>query len=243
MASKPFLAGMALGGLAFKPQLCVLLPIFILAGRHWRVALGASVLICVWTLASLALFGFESWLAFFETLSTTRHVIMDQQGFGFERMQTVFSAVRLLVGPVSAAYALQIVSTLAVMIVVFWLGRKNIDHRLQSAGLLASVLLATPYAFDYDMMVIAPAIAFFASYGLERGFRAYEKSVMTLAWFVPFVARGLAHVTPLPIGVLSTVILLVLIVQRAHLERQSGEALLQPHDFGPVAGPVPWRQP
>jgi len=133
-------------------------------------------------------------------------------------MQTVFAAMRLTVGPVRIAYASQIASTVAVIVLVCWLWRKQIDQRLQSAGLLAAVLLATPYAFDYDMIVVAPAIGFFASYGLEHGFHAYEKSAMAFAWFVPLVARGVAYVTALPIGVLSTLILLVLIVQRARLD-------------------------
>jgi alpha-1,2-mannosyltransferase len=39
-------------------------------------------------------------------------------------------------------------------------------------------MLATPYSVNYDMMVLAPAIAFFAVDGLDRGFAPWEKTIL-----------------------------------------------------------------
>ena len=50
-------------------------------------------------------------------------------------------------------------------------------------------MLATPYTFDYDMVVLAPAIAFIAVDGLARGFGPWEKTALAALWLVPLLAR------------------------------------------------------
>ena len=42
-------------------------------------------------------------------------------------------------------------------------------------------MLATPYSLDYDLMLLAPAIAFLAADGLARGFAPWEKTALALA--------------------------------------------------------------
>src|SRR5260370_22471772 len=39
---RPITAGILIGALAFKPQLALLLPVALIAGRHWRAVLAAS---------------------------------------------------------------------------------------------------------------------------------------------------------------------------------------------------------
>ena len=47
----------------------------------------------------------------------------------------------------------------------------------------------TPYSLDYDMVILAPASAFFVSYRLEREKVAWEEMVLTVARASPLVAR------------------------------------------------------
>jgi hypothetical protein len=49
-------------------------------------------------------------------------------------------------------------------------------------GFLTAALLATPYVLDYDLVVLAVAIAFFARHGLQHSFRNYEISLLAAAW-------------------------------------------------------------
>ena len=53
-------------------------------------------------------------------------------------------------------------------------------------------MLATPYSLDYDLMLLAPAIAFLAADGFARGFAPWEKTVLAALWIVPLVARSVA---------------------------------------------------
>ena len=63
-------------------------------------------------------------------------------------------------------------------------------------------MLTTPYALDYDMMVLGPALAFMVMHGLERGFAPFEKTLLALVWVVPLLARCLGMATHVPVGVL-----------------------------------------
>jgi len=51
------------------------------------------------------------------------------------------------------------------------------------------------------MMLLAPAIAFFAADGVAHGFRPWEKTALAALWLIPLVARSAAHLTFIPLGV------------------------------------------
>ncbi|SEE56857.1 Protein of unknown function [Rhizobiales bacterium GAS188] len=218
---RPLLAGMLFGCLAYKPQFCVLLPVALIAGRHWRASLAAAAMLAVMTLATLLAFGSETWMAFLDSLPFSRQVIIEQGNTGFEKFQTVFGALRLLGGPIPLAYVLQSTSTIAVAAIVALLWWTGAERRLRSAALMAATLLATPYALDYDMMILGPAIAFLASYGLENGFRPHEKLLLGCVWCVPLLARSTAQYASIPIGVICIALLFVAAVSRALSDRRS----------------------
>jgi alpha-1,2-mannosyltransferase len=71
---------------------------------------------------------------------------------------------------------------------------------------------------DYDLMLLAPAIAFLAADGASRGFDRYEKTALAALWLVPLVARGVAQVTLLPLAVPVMLFTFALLLHRAMTE-------------------------
>jgi hypothetical protein len=55
---------------------------------------------------------------------------------------------------------------------------------------------------DYDLMVLALAIAFTVKAGFAGGFRDYEISVLAAAWIAPLLSRSVAGATYVPLGLL-----------------------------------------
>lgn len=204
---RPVLAGVLLGLLAYKPQFALAIPVALLAGRHWRTIAAASVTVMLATLAAYIAFGPEPWLAFAANLAFTRHVVLEMGGLEAYKLQSAFSAVRLAGGSVPLAYATQAATSFVGLAGLALLWRGDADGRLKLAGLIVASLLATPYAMDYDMTMLGPALAALASYGVERGFRPYGKSVLALAWVMPLGARPLALATSVPFGVLVMAVL------------------------------------
>jgi len=222
LKARPVMAGVCFGLLAYKPQVGLLIPLALLASRSWRALLAAGLTVIVQFAATTALFGIEVWRAFLGSLAFSRAVVLEQGGGGWEKMQSVFAAIRALGGSIPLAYAGQGAALLAGAAVVVWLYGRRADFRLAGAALLTAALLATPYCMDYDMLVIAPALALFASIITERGALPYEKAIMALAFVAPLLARPLGSVAPIPLGIFSMAALLAMIARRGWVERGRG---------------------
>lgn len=200
---RPLIAGVVFALLAYKPQFALALPLALVVGRQWRAIAAAAAALAVITLASVLAFGLESWRAFFASLAFTRDVVIEQGATGFEKIQSVFAAVRLMGGDVPTAYAWQSAAAVAALAALAWLWRSGADARVKAAGAICATLLSTPYSLDYDMMALAPAIALLVAHGVEKGFKPFEKSVLVLAYAAPLVARPVAMALPLPLGVIA----------------------------------------
>src|ERR1700685_2014693 len=118
-------------------------------------------------------------------------------------------------GPISLAYALQGVAIAVIAAALAWLWRSAASYPLKAAALCLGTILATPYTFDYDMMVLAPAIAFLAADGFARGFGPWEKTALAALWLVPLVARSVAQASLSPLGVPAMLMIFVVVLRRA----------------------------
>jgi alpha-1,2-mannosyltransferase len=214
LEKRPWLAGVLLGCLAYKPHLGLVLPLILLAGGHWRAIGGAAGAVVVLCAASVAAFGLEPWHAFLASGDVTRTVLLEAGSAGWFKIQSIFSAVRGWGGSVALAYAVQGVVSLAVLagLGAAWLAGSG---RRAKAAACIGVLLVTPYVMDYDMAVLAPALAFLAAEGLPRGFRPYEKSLMAAAWAVPLFARVAAQHLHLPLAQIVMLLLFVATLKAA----------------------------
>jgi alpha-1,2-mannosyltransferase len=216
--ARPIAAGVLFGLLAYKPQFGLLIPLVLLVTGRWRVIAAAAATVLAGVAVTLALFGPKVWLAFAEFAAFTRFVVLEAGDTGWEKIQSLFSAVRSWGAAVEMAYAAQSALALMVAVTLIWLWRSRAASELKAAALACACLLATPYVLDYDLVVLAVAIAFFTRYGLAHGFRDYEISVLACVWVVPLVARGIAGATGLPLGLIAMLALYALTLRRAALE-------------------------
>jgi alpha-1,2-mannosyltransferase len=97
-------------------------------------------------------------------------VVLEQSGTGWHKIQSICSWVRMWGSSVPLAYTVQGAVTFAVAVALGWLWRTRASFPLQAAALLTDTVLATPYALDYNLVLLAPAIAFLAVDGATRGF-------------------------------------------------------------------------
>ena len=92
---RPFAAGLLFGCLIYKPQFALILPVLLLAGRHWRAIGGAMLSAALLVSLTLAIWGWPVWQAFLASLPLTRHVVIEQGSTGFHKIMSPFAAVRL----------------------------------------------------------------------------------------------------------------------------------------------------
>lgn len=173
---RPVLAGVLFGLLAYKPQFGILIPLVLAATGRWRSFLAAAVTVAALAALTTVLFGIGVWPAFLAATRFTREVVLEQGGTGFYKIQSVFAWVRLWGGSVPAAYGAQatIFVIMAVFLVRIW--RSALSFEIKGAALCIASLLATPYSLDYDLMLLAPAIALMAVEIRQRGGRGRTNS-------------------------------------------------------------------
>jgi hypothetical protein len=212
---RPALAGVLFGLVAYKPQFGVLIPLVLIATGRWRAFLAAAATVAALAVATLAVFGPEVWRAFFASTALTRIEVLEQGGTGWHKIQSAFAMVRMWGGSVPFAYAMQGLATVAIAAALVWLWRSAAAFPLKAAALTIGAILATPYSLDYDLVVLAPAIAFLAADGLSRGFPPWQKTALACLWLMPLVARAVAEQALVPLGVPAMLLVLMLVLRCA----------------------------
>jgi hypothetical protein len=215
---RPVLAGMLFGLVAYKPQFGLLIPLVLIATGRWRAFLAAAATVAALTFATLTCFGPEVWRAFFASTALTRVEVLEQGGTGWHKIQSAFSMVRMWGGGVPLAYLVQGTVTVALAAALVWLWRSTAAFPLKAAALALAAIVATPYSLDYDLVVLAPAIAFLAADGMSRGFAPWEKTALAFLWLMPLIARPIAEHTLIPLGVPAMLLVFALVLRRAVAE-------------------------
>ena len=141
---RPWLAGVLIGYLAYKPQFGVLIPIALLAGGRWGTIGAAMVTVAALVAVSFVTLGGSVWHAFADSMNFTQTVVLEQGNTGWEKIQSIFSAVRMWGASVHLAYALQIALALLLAASLAWLWQSDAAFELKAAGLATGSLLATP---------------------------------------------------------------------------------------------------
>lgn len=204
MGRAPFTAGLLLGLLSYKPHLVVLIPLALIAGRRWRTLAGAGGAAGLLALATLPVMGWETWKAFLANLPLAQWMI--QHGVApLHKMPTVFTGALLAGTGYPIAYILQGIVTLGAAIAVIWVWSRNAIFPLKASALVLAILLATPYGFEYDLVIMALPLAWLGWEGLRTGWLRGEQTLMLCGWLIPMVAPVVAaktgaQIAPLVLG-------------------------------------------
>ena len=211
LVERPILAGVLLGALTYKPHLGLLFPIVLAASGHWRTFITAGIVAALMAVASWAAFGTETWQAFFANIGHTSQAFLSDGWADFAKLQTAFGLVRTLGGTESLAWSVQALVALIAAAAVTALWRSRADYEIKAAALGAGAMLATPYLYTYDLVVLAIPLAFLWRLGRARGFLAHEVTgialICLLVLIFPFVKA--------PVGFAAVLLVAALIARRA----------------------------
>jgi len=218
---RPYLAGSLFGMMIYKPQLALLLPVALVAGRQWRALAAASVIAGLLFAGSAFWFGTDLWAEYLRNLNALRQTILEDGAGVWHRFVSVFVAARRLGAPVAAAYVVQAIvgglACIAVALVWFRDTRANIKN----AVLLLGTCLATPYLQDYDLVFGAMVVAWLWQQPVETD--ASERALQIacgLLLLLPLVAAALAHMTGLAFGPLFILPAFIIALQAAFARRE-----------------------
>jgi arabinofuranan 3-O-arabinosyltransferase len=207
----PLLAGVLIGLLSYKPHLGFLIPIALAAGGYWRAFAAATAITVLMAVAAWLAFGTETWTAFFANIGHIEQAFLSEGAADFGKMQSAFGLIRTLGGSEALAWCVQAAVAVAAATGVAAVWRSRADYEIKAAALGTAAMLATPYLFIYDLVVLAVPLAFLFRLGRARGFFPQEMAGIGVACLLilifPFVK--------VPVGFAAILVVAALVARRA----------------------------
>jgi len=222
---QPVLAGIFIGCLSYKPQFGILFPIALIAARQWRAIASAAVTVVALAGLSATAFGIGAWEMLPTGLLAQKNVVLLADGAAdanWGHIQTIYGLIRELHGGSVLAALLHGAAAFAVAVIVWRVWRSSASYDLKAAAVSAAALIATPYAFSYDMAALAIPVAFLARDQLRNGLLRREQAVLLALFGMVLAAFGAFWINQdkldfcmMPLGPIALITVMFLIVRRA----------------------------
>jgi hypothetical protein len=222
MERRPILSGVLLGLLAYKPHFGLLFPLVLAVSGRWRVFGAAAATVAVMAAVSWLTFGAATCEAFVRSLPLASQAVLRDGHGDFSKIHSALGLMRTLGGGETSAWVLQTTLTAASAILVCALWRRKTAFDMKAAALATAALLATPYLYVYDLVVLAIPMAFLIRAARARGFLRGEITWLALA----SLCILLFPVVHAPIGLAAVLIVAALVIRR--VAAGDTPALIQP---------------
>jgi alpha-1,2-mannosyltransferase len=161
---REFVAGIALGCLAFKPQLAFAAAVIFIAAGAGKVVLGAALSGLAQFLAGVLYYGsqvFHEWLWMLDNLRSALP-FLEPKIYQTHSLRTFWS---MLVPIPGLAFVLYVVSaTLLLGITILLWRRPSTPLRVRFSLLLFATVLISPHLTVYDLVILAPALLLLADW-------------------------------------------------------------------------------
>jgi hypothetical protein len=213
-APNPVAGGVLLGLLTYKPQLGLLVPVALVASRLWHTFAIAGLTAIILVALTSILFGGAVWPSWAASLPGFSRQFAAESSQIVHLMPTVLAAL-LQVGVAPAMAQLVQGAVTAAAAAIVWTLFRSGPRQLAGAGLLVAALLATPYAFVYDMPFLATAVIWVVVERHRAGdaLGTGEVLVMVSAMIAPITLA--AGTSKFPLASLSLMLLLGVIMRRS----------------------------
>jgi hypothetical protein len=185
---RPWLGGLVLGLLTFKPQFCVLVPIALIAAGQWRALLASGASALALMVASGLMFGWDLWLRWFP-LIIENFISPDEKWIAFGRMwgHSVYACAVLIGAPARLASWLQLLAMLGAAATVVMAFRSRLGLREKTAVFLAATVLAAPHSGPYDVTLLVISAIFWLM-SRPAPLPLWCWTVAFMVWLLPMVS-------------------------------------------------------
>lgn len=153
---RPILAGAILGFMVVKPQLALLLPIALIAGRYWLVIASAAASSVALLAVAMLAFGVGAYQGFLHILPVYAE-FMSAGRWPWNELASPFGFARYL--GASAATALTIHAAIAAMATAIVWRAWRLHWKERVPILAAATVLIPPYLFSYDALLLVLPLA------------------------------------------------------------------------------------
>lgn len=206
---RPFLGGLAVGTIAMKPQLGVVIALVAILSREWRLVAGAVTSIALQAAVTASLFGSAILWRYVQTsidVARTAHV-GETKPYLQHSLRVITTLAPDRIGPVLLALC-----SAVVVWAVFQIWQSTTDSRIRVGAVVIGSVLVNPHLYVYDATLLVLA-------GLWIGdVVGYESWLWQRAyWITAAFLFPIARLVPIQVSVLLMIELLYQVWQRRHL--------------------------
>jgi alpha-1,2-mannosyltransferase len=216
-ARRMVVAGLAIGMLAYKPQLGLAAAFVFIGAREWRVVAGAATGASAQLWVGIGYWDSSTVPRYVEALlwwiRGVRTLPIETNKFHMHSWRSFFELLELPSGIALTAYA---IASLVTAVVALWCWRARGPLALRYSALMLATILIDPHLYAYDLVLLTPVFLILWDWTLgepdrrvrevipvlatgtwrERSFRQLFQGLLYLAYFSPllFVVAIVAHV-------------------------------------------------
>lgn len=171
-SNRPYLAGAALAGIVFKPQIAIAVPAVLLLAGRWRIAGSWALLTAILAGVSLLIIGSQGLSDYRSLLAEAQHVVNNR-----------YFTLAFILGPGPWGYAAQFLVTVVGLIGAY-VNRRAGMSRLLALGLVASSLGATYWHLQDFAVLIGAAWLFYRDHppAWQQAWLLVVAGTAELAW-------------------------------------------------------------
>ena len=210
--NRPYLAGLAIGSLIFKPQLGIAAAVIFLFAREWKVIAGAIVAALAQLSIGWLYYGTPVMREYLRALMNVREILpmLEPRPYQMHSLRAFWS---LLIPWSPLAFVLYAATAAAALTVAARCWRSETPLGLRYSALMLATILVAPHLTVYDLLILAPALLLLADWTVgtnPAGFAALMPILIYLCYPL-FLLGSLARVTHLQLSVIAMTGLLFLI--------------------------------
>jgi hypothetical protein len=183
VVNRPILGGILIGLASFKPTLGILIPIALISARAWRSLVAAVVTIAILVVASSLVFGWSVWPTWLAKLPAHAEWAKSVP----EQFKPTITANLTFLGASLAVVRVAQISVAVLVALLIWACFRRGVTLLATAALLVGTVLATHYAFLYDLPIVTNAVLMFIRRKdqTNRSLTILEAAILLLSLVVP----------------------------------------------------------
>jgi len=182
-ARRDWLAGMALGFLAFKPQFLVAIALVLLAARAWKAFAGLAISAGAQLGLTLIYFG-RSIMRTYMTmlLHSAKQPGSTELSLSKIQMHSLRSFWSLLVPWPDAVWVLYLLSLLAVVAIAAAVWKSSSSPAIRFSALILAAALANPHLYIYDLLAVAPVFLLLADWSIKNSQHDFTPALRVLLY-------------------------------------------------------------
>jgi hypothetical protein len=174
--------------------------------------------------ASSTVFGWSIWPTWVRSTSLYHYLLQANQSSFIHAMPTVVASMREVGASELTAYSAQLIITTVIAIIIWRMIAYSLDERSIAAAVVATIL-ATPYAFIYDMPMITAALVIYGQQCQRLGIPIKIWEVVVVIFMFAVIIGMISFTIPFAAPLLLSLIFGTMVI--SNNPRRSGRKLAQ----------------